>query len=466
MLNYLILVVVILSLVSTYILKFIRNDGLSSSSSINGEDDHRDNDLFDENNSPLSRSRESSRRKAVYRRNSQLNEYLERNLSKGGNNDNVQFQSNFPWKTYVQNSRHGNKIQDLDSTELKMFESLFEIILTEKSYLSQLDRLTSFDELHPEMEEVFSRYNKNLLFGNIHQLYTINQQLYHSFETAFHSDVFMSQLLTILSEYFTNGSFEPYIDYIKGHEERNLLLSDESKCQIVPDLIQLRSLIIVPMQRITRYPLLVQNVLRISEKCSSSKQPNRKIIEKCYQNASCFATKCNKALDDERKLFDLIELKKQLIGDQIGDLVSPNRSIVLKIMVKLFENKTGTISTPILSSKSGSSVFKSYSSSLTNKPKSILILLSDMLILAEYKSKKNQYLVINHDRLDQVQFENANSVRDGSNESIEKLSDDSLKTRRILTLRSSDCTYGVIFTSIDDENKFASQLQKLTLNSL
>lgn len=136
MLNYLILVVVILSLVSTYILKFIRNDGLSSSSSINGEDDHRDNDLFDENNSPLSRSRESSRRKAVYRRNSQLNEYLERNLSKGGNNDNVQFQSNFPWKTYVQNSRHGNKIQDLDSTELKMFESLFEIILTEKSYLS------------------------------------------------------------------------------------------------------------------------------------------------------------------------------------------------------------------------------------------------------------------------------------------------------------------------------------------
>lgn len=74
--------------------------------------------------------------------------------------------------------------------------------------------------------------------------------------------------------------------------------------------------------------------------------------------------------------------------------------------------------------------------------------------------------MINHDRLDQVQFENANSVRDGSNESIEKLSDDSLKTRRILTLRSSDCTYGVIFTSIDDENKFASQLQKLTLNSL
>lgn len=133
---------------------------------------------------------------------------------------------------------------------------------------------------------------------------------------------------------------------------------------------------------------MVQNVLRISEKCSSSKQPNRKIIEKCYQNASCFATKCNKALDDERKLFDLIELKKQLIGDQIGELVSPNRSIVLKIMVKLFENKTGTISTPILSSKSGSSVFKSYSSSLTNKPKSILILLSDMLILAEYKSKK------------------------------------------------------------------------------
>lgn len=58
----------------------------------------------------------------------------------------------------------------------------------------------------------------------------------------------MSGIFGILSRYLTNGSLEPYIDYIKGHEERNRLINDEEKCEKVPELNRLRSLIIIPMQ--------------------------------------------------------------------------------------------------------------------------------------------------------------------------------------------------------------------------
>lgn len=77
--------------------------------------------------------RGSSRRKAFYKRNSPLNDFLEKNLSKTG--DNVTFQSGFPWRSYVAKSRHEGKLLELDQAELKFYESIFELILTEKSYL-------------------------------------------------------------------------------------------------------------------------------------------------------------------------------------------------------------------------------------------------------------------------------------------------------------------------------------------
>ena len=72
--------------------------------------------------------------------------------------------------------------------------------------------------------------------------------MYSDFEVAFQSDVFMGKIFAILSKYLTNGSLEPYIDYIKGHEERNRLINDEENLEKIPDLVTLKSLVIVPMQ--------------------------------------------------------------------------------------------------------------------------------------------------------------------------------------------------------------------------
>lgn len=156
------------------------------------------------------------------------------------------------------------------------------------------------------------------------------------------------------------------------------------------------------LQRITRYPLLVQNIRGVLERILS-KNPDsavvrtldRSAIERCFEDASRFAGKCNKALADERKLFDLITFKKQLTGGvAIDDLVAPNREIFQRVSAKLYFVKqgatspgTGAAPVPMPSYQGGSSLFRGTFNSM-NKVKATLILLTDLLIVSEYKQKK------------------------------------------------------------------------------
>lgn len=145
----------------------------------------------------------------------------------------------------------------------------------------------------------------------------------------------------------------------------------------------------------------MQNIRGLTEKILS-KFPNSPIaktvdqsaIAQCLKDASEFAARCNKALDDEKKLFDLIQFKKQLTGTvTIDDLVSTNREILQRVLVKMYFLKqtagsgtTSPQSAVSMPSSWSNSVFKSYSS--MNKVKSTLILLTDMLIITEHKPKK------------------------------------------------------------------------------
>lgn len=124
MLEYIVISVVIALLISTWLRQYVLQEA--------DVVDRANTSAFSASDHLISK-RGSSRRKAFYKRSSPLNDYLEKNLSKTG--DNVSFQSGFPWRTHVAKSRHESKLADLDQSELKLYESIFELILTEKSYL-------------------------------------------------------------------------------------------------------------------------------------------------------------------------------------------------------------------------------------------------------------------------------------------------------------------------------------------
>lgn len=136
-----------------------------------------------------------------------------------------------------------------------------------------------------------------------------------------------------------------------------------------------------PLQRITRYPLLLKNILetltKVSAKEPSAQLPDRQAIEECYQAASAFALRCNKALEDERRMCEMILFKQSLSGGlRIDDFVTPNRYIECKCTIKVQRRVN-------------------YRPSSMHKPeakefklKGTLVLLTDMLLLTEFKLKK------------------------------------------------------------------------------
>ncbi|KAJ6219828.1 hypothetical protein RDWZM_005640 [Blomia tropicalis] len=356
-------------------------------------------------------------RKGAYKRNLSLNEYLYKNLLQSSSSgDLVQFKSKYPWRTFIENSRHRNKIIGSTDQEVRLCEAMFEIILTERTYISQLETLKNFINSNPKLN--LSKYDRKTIFGNIIELFDINQKLYTDFVASFQFDIFMNSIFGILSKYFINGNMEPYIEYLKGQVKRNqFILETDGTNNGTDKIVNLSSLLILPMQRITRYPLLISKVVDLLNKFPSD-QPlfkiDRETIEQSLSDATKFAEKCNRAMQDEQKLHDLIEFKKQLVGKQIYDLVTPNREIIAKYVVKV-QRKIHFIP-QYLDNNIGrnDNCNNNKSENIKEmKMKATIILLNDMLILAKHKFKKNEYLVIEYEKLDQVTIRSADFPLNG-----------------------------------------------------
>ncbi|OTF76234.1 hypothetical protein BLA29_004974, partial [Euroglyphus maynei] len=114
------------------------------------DNDSTGDDNLVENNHHLNKqlpSRSSWRRKNFYKRRESLDEYLQRKVFRiepsneqsplimMDNNRILKFQSNNPWLNYIKTC--GQKItwESLTTEQILMYESMFELIITEKSYL-------------------------------------------------------------------------------------------------------------------------------------------------------------------------------------------------------------------------------------------------------------------------------------------------------------------------------------------
>lgn len=251
--------------------------------------------------------------------------------------------------------------------------------------------MKNFINSNPKLN--LSKYDRKTIFGNIIELFDINQKLYTDFVASFQFDIFMNSIFGILSKYFINGNMEPYIEYLKGQVKRNqFILETDGTNNGTDKIVNLSSLLILPMQRITRYPLLIGKVVDLLNKFPSDQPPfkiDRETIEQSLSDATKFAEKCNRAMQDEQKLHDLIEFKKQLVGKQIYDLVTPNREIIAKYVVKV-QRKIHFIP-QYLDNNSGrnDNCNNNKSENIKEmKMKATIILLNDMLILAKHKFKK------------------------------------------------------------------------------
>lgn len=139
-------------------------------------------------------------------------------------------------------------------------------------------------------------------------------------------------------------------------------------------------------QRITRYPILVENVLlQLSQLVASeaaggvslSPQVHWRDLHssatRCLELARQFAAKCDQALENQKNLYELIEFRKRLTGE-IADLVSPKRKIYEQVPVRLHKR--------INWNEQGNSSAELKAKNLS------MVLLTDLLILVDARPRR------------------------------------------------------------------------------
>ncbi|XP_017148485.1 rhoGEF domain-containing protein gxcJ isoform X8 [Drosophila miranda] len=196
---------------------------------------------------------------------------------------------------------HVQNQQDVEARRLKRGHVLTELLETERIYVTEMssilkgyyDRIKSEDLLHLAPPSLNGK--EDILFGNLHELYT------------FHNDVFLKDLENCISTtelvalcfvqrrdtFYRLYSF--YCQNIPRSERLRETLVDThlflQECQMrLGHKLPLAAYLLKPVQRITKYQLLLKDLLRFSDSGSCTKELQKAldcmlIVLKCVNDS-------------------------------------------------------------------------------------------------------------------------------------------------------------------------------------
>ncbi|XP_057653123.1 protein still life, isoform SIF type 1 isoform X3 [Diorhabda carinulata] len=176
----------------------------------------------------------------------------------------------------------------------KMRKVILELVDTEKAYVKHLNNLLEY-YLEPLKKETFlSNAEINALFGNIQEIVTFQRQFLNNLEEAvalendFHrfeqSSQFKNVLFSIASSflYYVNH-FKLYSSFCASHSKAQKVLHPNEGNQALQEFLiarnpkqqhssTLESYLIKPIQRILKYPLLLQQLRNLTDPDSDEHQ--------------------------------------------------------------------------------------------------------------------------------------------------------------------------------------------------
>uniref|UniRef100_UPI00358F716A rho guanine nucleotide exchange factor 16-like n=1 Tax=Myxine glutinosa TaxID=7769 RepID=UPI00358F716A len=170
--------------------------------------------------------------------------------------------------------------------ERKRQEVIFEIITSEHSYLHSLDILLHQFLESSELAETMTKLEHHHLFSNIAEIRDVSERFFRELESRHQESVIIDDISDVVQSYARNR-FDPYVMYCTNemYQQRTLQklwssspifkevlrkIEMTSECGGLPMI----SFLILPMQRVTRLPLLMDTI------CQKSKQGSHQ-----YENA-------------------------------------------------------------------------------------------------------------------------------------------------------------------------------------
>ncbi|XP_017063406.1 kalirin [Drosophila eugracilis] len=217
-------------------------------------------------------------------------------------------------------------------------QAIQEIISSEKSYLEQLELLMNYFVRPLKEQAIIDCSNHTLLFGQIEMIHNLNgeflRELEANMENVAQAFLKMAPFFKLYSVYAFDyrGALFIIQDLIsKNPVFRKFLEQTESRPEVQR---KLNSLMIVPIQRVPRYKLLLEQVLLYT----SPADADYKTLKESVKEIEATASHINTCVEEQEITQYLIHLQNSLVN-RTPNIVKPSRRVIKEGILQKITHK-------------------------------------------------------------------------------------------------------------------------------
>ncbi|KAL2301386.1 hypothetical protein Nmel_011957, partial [Mimus melanotis] len=268
----------------------------------------------------------------------------------------------------------------ISQEERKRQEAIFEVISSEHSYLLSLEILIRMFKNSRELSLTMTKTESHHLFSNITDVYEASKKFFEELEARHQSNIFIDDISDIVARH-AGSTFDPYVKYCTNevYQQRTLqrLLTTNPAFKEVLSRIEAHedcrnlpmiSFLILPMQRVTRLPLLMDTICQKTPK-DSAKYENCK---QALKEVSKLVRLCNEGARKMERTEMMYTINSQLeFKIKPFPLVSSSRWLLKRGELTAYVEDTGLFS------------------KRTSKQQVYFFLFNDVLIITKKKSEES-----------------------------------------------------------------------------
>ncbi|XP_014458254.2 rho guanine nucleotide exchange factor 26 [Alligator mississippiensis] len=285
--------------------------------------------------------------------------------------------------------------QTISQEERKRQEAIFEVISSEHSYLLSLEILIRMFKNSKELSFTMTKTESHHLFSNISDVCEASKKFFKELEMRHQNNIFIDDISDIVEKH-TTSTFDPYVKYCTNevYQQRTLQkllatnptfkevlsrIESHEDCRNLPMI----SFLILPMQRVTRLPLLMDTICQKTPKDS----PKYEDCKRALKEVSKLVRLCNEGARKMERTEMMYTINSQLeFKIKPFPLVSSSRWLVKRGELTAYVEDTGLFS------------------KRTSKQQVYFFLFNDVLIITKKKSEES-YSVTAYSLRDQLLVE-------------------------------------------------------------
>ncbi|XP_014094430.3 rho guanine nucleotide exchange factor 39 [Bactrocera oleae] len=207
------------------------------------------------------------------------------------------------------------------------FMAVDEIISSERSYLRQLELLMNYFVKPIKFHTLIDDHNHSFLFGQIEMIYNLNEELLRELEEnkdkVAKAFLKMAPFLKLYSVYafdFQNVLLMLQKIGNKNPAFRKFIVQTETRPEVQHTL---NSLMIIPIQRLLRYKLLLEQVLLYT----SPSETDFKLLKDSVKQIISVVSHINSCVEEQEVTLMLLNLQNSFLN-RSPKIIKPSRKIV------------------------------------------------------------------------------------------------------------------------------------------